>query len=368
MSIYYGLIIFTFFLMVIVFPKRVKINELGNSLSKSEKIYFTLFAVVLVAIAANRGITVGTDLLNYNAFFTEVNQKVILNINEFPFELGYTLLNQLISWITGDFRTVLLVVILVFLLGFYRLASTLSYQIGLSCFMLVTLDFYTSSFNIIRQYLAIGIIFIAIPYLLNNKKAKYILLILFATSFHMTAGIMLLAIPLYKIKFNRKFVAISIIVTLLAFLFVPRIVSLASIVIPKFSFYTTMRYFTGGFRIFSFFNFIFFTVLLSGSRIVINKYSKTATLPRYYDLFSYLLLIGCEILFLSNRFILFDRVANYFTIFSIFLVPNTICLIKNKQIRVLIQFLFIILCFAYFFLVYTLKPESNGINPYIFWR
>ena len=74
--------------------------------------------------------------------------------------------------------------------------------------LFITFETYTLTFGILRQAIALSISLLAFNFLDKRKPIKFILLVLFASLFHKTAAIFLLAYPFLFIKVNKKVIVI----------------------------------------------------------------------------------------------------------------------------------------------------------------
>lgn len=78
----------------------------------------------------------------------------------------------------------------------------------------------------------------------------------------------------------------------------------------------------------------------------------------------FLVLIAVIILFISLKLNLFDRVALYFNVFSIVVLPNCVRKIKKTGVRLFFCLVIVILFFTYALTIQLLRPEWNKIYPY----
>lgn len=158
-------------------------------------ILFTIIAVILICFGGLR-YYVGTDFGSY--------AKLFLNIRNDPnyqteIDFGYVLLNKVIARFTGN-PTFLMLTTGSIIVFFYltRIAFSSKF-IPFSVF--VAFNLYASSFNLIRQGIAISICFFALEYARNKSWFKFIIFILLAAVFHKTA---LFFIPICLL-FRRKY-------------------------------------------------------------------------------------------------------------------------------------------------------------------
>lgn len=78
-----------------------------------------------------------------------------------------------------------------------------------------------------------------------------------------------------------------------------------------------------------------------------------------------LVLFAVTIYIVSLKLNILDRIAIYYNVFSIILLPNAIYWL-NKGNRMLFYSLVILLFFAYSAVIITFRPEWGTIYPYSF--
>jgi transmembrane protein EpsG len=110
---------------------------------------------------------------------------------------------QLLVFITALITNLLIVIIL------YKYTR----MFELSIYVYITSGMYLVSMNGIRQFLAAAIIFAATKYILDGSWKRYILIVLFASTIHQTALILL---PIYFIVRRKAWTKVTFIVLLLA--------------------------------------------------------------------------------------------------------------------------------------------------------
>jgi hypothetical protein len=170
--------------------------------SKTAKAAFlSVGSAILFFVSAFR-FDVGADYRPYtNAF----NNLVILPTIELAnqrMEKGYIFVNRYIQLFINDFQMLFVVISLIVILLVY--AMLLRYcknpSLGLLCFYL--LGFYFNSMNFMRNVIAALIVVFAYKYIKEKSFMKFIVVVLLASTFHISA---LAFIPFYfifKFKFN----------------------------------------------------------------------------------------------------------------------------------------------------------------------
>lgn len=187
---------------IVVFLLSLVFTHLASrAKGRFAQIIFSILALLFpVLLAGFRDSTVGTDTQNYITFFDiAIGQPSLKNyIDSVPdLEIGYVLLTYLSAKITLFSQVYLIIVSAFILIPVYLAAFNLKNKLNPTMVMSVFyLLFYNESLNLMRQYLAMGIILLAVSYLILNKKMLFFIGMSIAISFHTTA---ILALPIYFI-------------------------------------------------------------------------------------------------------------------------------------------------------------------------
>ncbi len=179
-----------------------------------------LFAILLPAIiAGGRANTIGTDIKSYaeplqrfanlNSNFADfINFQGILN-NGQPFqrfEKGYVTLIYLSSRVTPklwfNFFVTELIILVCVVLGMIKFSRIRNISLCIGIFIFFTF-FYNMSFNLIRQSLAMFILFYGFSYLVKKEWIKYIITIFVASLFHSSAIIGCLFMFVYWLLYRN---------------------------------------------------------------------------------------------------------------------------------------------------------------------
>ena len=94
--------------------------------------------------------------------------------------------------------------------------------------MYLGMGFYISSFNILKQVIAMGFIVLAMICVLENKPVRFVLLVLMASLFHIPSMIFLVVYPFAKKKIDTMYFALVALAIVLVFVFRNQIVEQAS--------------------------------------------------------------------------------------------------------------------------------------------
>ena len=186
---------------------------------KSIKAILILTAVLIPAlVAGGRADVVGTDVRTYaeplqlfansnNNFTDFINfQGILSNGESFQrFEKGYSTLIYLASRVTPKLSFSLFITELIILgcvvLGIVKFSKIRNISLPIGIFIFFTY-FYNLSFNLIRQSMAMFILFYGFSYLVKKEWIKYIIVILVAFLFHNSAIIGFLFLFIYWLLYR----------------------------------------------------------------------------------------------------------------------------------------------------------------------
>ncbi|MBJ7994993.1 EpsG family protein [Bacillus mycoides] len=181
-----------FIVFILAFFARYFAIPVTNSLIpiKPNQFLILMAALSLILVSGLRN-NIGDTYFYMHAYnVTEFNWEYIKNNKD----MGFNIFQMILQKYTDDpqvmvFITALITnVLIVFILYKY------SRLIDLSLYVYITSGMYLVSMNGIRQYLAAAIVFTATKYILEGNWKKYILIVLFASTFHESA---LILIPIY---------------------------------------------------------------------------------------------------------------------------------------------------------------------------
>lgn len=310
-----------------------------------------IFSSILVVISGFRSI--GTDVINYKNYFDYID---VYSLDNSLYEKGYYLLNKLIHTIFGDFQFVLIFTSLFVVLVISKTILSLSVKPMLSLFFFVTFYFYFTSFNLIRQYIAMAIVFASVKFILRKQAYIFILLIFISSLFHTTS---LFFIPFYWIvrrKIPDIFYWIIFIFSLVFSVFTPILISIISVIFPRLSYYSNYSLEGASAN---------FSILLTLMTFIMAKilYKKLIKIDENAYVYINLVFFAMCFSILSRNNIMFFRISSYFYLFIILLLP-IIFQALTKKWRFL--FIFYMIPFSICYMFYLIKNNNAGVFPYDF--
>ena len=375
MWLYYSLIIYILLLGAILGVEK-------QSFFQKKCLIFFSFGLFLF-IAAFRSEQIGNDTAEYLRIFRSISYSGDISRFAWRFESGYLYLNRILGLLTSQEQSIIVFTSLITMLGFARFIYKYSKVPWLSVYLFFTLGYFSMFMNTIRLNIAIVLILYSFDFIEKRNFLKFLLIVIFASLFHRTAIVFLVAYFITEYKFNRKIISSAVIVSLISFLIFPEMFSLLIRVFPTYSYYIGSVYLDGNIRIASVLNMLvglsimFFSYISQrntnrGSLVNINRNSKQGKNEILVDSdekMLLLILIGVSVTFISFRFNLLDRVGEYFLVFSCVVLPNSIRKMTDKRTRLLIYYLVIVLFFIYSTTIVLFRPEWNIIYPYkFFWN
>ncbi len=343
----FSLIIFTALLL-----KTVRINE-----ENYNKLFLSISFILLFIVSALRAELIGTDTVNYINTFNLIKVTDFSQMfDSFRYENGYIVLNKIVSYISSNPQSIIIVTSFIVLYLILNGIKNTSENKVFSVVLFITLYYYFVSFNAIRQYIAIGLLIVAYNYIKKRKLFKFIIFVLIATAFHQLALIFLPLYLFYGIKLNYKkllFIATSFVIFLVGF---DTILDFVFSVLPEYSYYQGTEYFEGGGVL---------TSLVSGSILLFGLLMRgTTKTDKEFDFLLLIVLFSFLTSLMSTRVILFNRLNYYFEIFNIFFIPKAVNMEKNPKLRLI--YYIVISSITIFYCVIRLIEGWHRVIPYKF--
>lgn len=350
---------FIFLLIVLI------IAYLTFRTNRQRPIMLILLYLVMTCFAGFRSSYVGTDSASYAHEYEELsfnNVQLKQGLAALIDEPGFYFLQKLLGSISNEYIVLFLGVAGIFCFFVLRSVKTSSVAPVLSLFVFITLGYYTFVFNAARQGLAMAIYMISIPYLMQRKFWRYMLVVLIAASFHKT---IIIAIPLYFIFTMRYSYRTLALVTgggLLVGYFLPDILSFGATIEERYTLYIE-GHATGGYLL------TFFYVILAIFFIAQRKQVKLEVLHRY-DVFLLMLITGSAmylVVTLTQAYVELTRFAAYFQTSCIFLWAM-LAKERKRPLHPLVYILAIIGHLGYFAIYLTQMASlvPYAVNPNIF--
>ena len=335
-----------------IFPIRFHMrNALKNKYRILEKfLIFISFIIALLPMGLRYGI--GTDY-----FFTYLPHFYGTAKGRMKFsEIGFNLINKVIFDLTGDYKVLFFVTSALFLVFIYKGIIENSNNLVISILIVFLGQSYFYAMNIVRQAIAMAIIFYSFKYLKKDSKIIFSIFCILASFIHSSALIMILLVFIYNINMENKKKILFIIMIII---FQPVISNLIKLVIAqtKYNWYYNSIFNTGEAPL--------ILIILNLIIFIMNIfYSNSKQFEdKEYKILSNINYIGVCLLILSSSIPLINRLVRYFTIFQILLIPKIFEKEKNQKIRLILKCVILGLLFAtMYYQIIILGGE--GVYPY----
>jgi len=318
---------------------------------KSKVILFVLIAFLTV-ISGTRSVNVGTDTSTYYAYFEQIACG-----NSGYFDVGFELLSKVLIKLLGEvsllFITYAAITNCLIVLRLWKLRRK-PLTFTLMIFIYVAM-YYAESMNIMKQFLALSIVFYSTSLLKNKRYLTYIIMVIIASTIHMSAAISIVILPIYffnndENKRKHKYFF------LMAVLCIPFIIgSMISIFDTYKEFFLYSKVVISYVIIFRLF--IVFTYLTRNHRVLFLKNVSPEEKELKIDFFIFA--VGAMISIIGLYYEQMARIALYFTIFEIPFLSQIVTSKRNKWVVVL----YIIMA-LYFIIVKISINHEYQIIPY----
>ena len=323
---------------------------------------------------------VGTDYLRrYNYDYNRISQGIdVKNL-----EIGFKLIVKFCLLFTQESYLLFIIVSAITIGSIMYIIIKKSKNPILSVTIFLLAGFFFDSLNIVRQYLAISIVILGYPFLLEKDK-KIFLFIPFAIVaglMHSSAFIMLILVVLnQKMLANWKWVIpVSIIILILN----ENLINILGIFIQntRFSVYLTGKFAQGDVSYLFIAENLLIYLFMS---YVYSKNKKLNNIQKEDILFINIQALALIVMVLGSCHMLFIRMALYFSVFQIVSIPYYISKMPNSQIvedllkisknkinlkkvenklKQCVTIIFI-LCFAFAFTRTNILTNTNEVLPY----
>ncbi|HDR4427007.1 EpsG family protein [Bacillus thuringiensis] len=200
---------------ILAFFARYFAIPVTNSLTliKPNRLLIIMAALSLVLVAGLRN-NIGDTYFYMHAYnVAEFNWEYIQNNKD----MGFNIFQMILKGYTNDAQAMVFITALITNLLIVSTLYKYSRLIEISLYVYITSGMYLVSMNGIRQYLAAAIVFAATKYIFDGNWKMYVLIVLFASTFHQSA---LVLIPVYFLIRRRAWSETTFLLLFLAVLIV----------------------------------------------------------------------------------------------------------------------------------------------------
>ncbi len=330
----------------------------SQSVSRQRLFIFLSFIIPFLFLALRYDI--GQDYQNYVAYFHRIaSGELILK------EPSYLLINKIIAKFGLDVQWLFVIFGFIFMFFAYKSIPKEVFAVGL--FIFISTIYLLDGFSLIRQGVAVAMMFYGIRYVIEQKFLKYFILSLIAMSFHTLSGfIFLISYPIIIRQYNRWLLlgilsAIYLIVVKTDIIF--NIMSFTVSLFPKYSWYLNSEYMEGealtsGLGILA--KFLLGMTVIFFKDTIINRYKNANPYINLYVLHLIFLILHIKIK-------VFSRVEFMF-VYSQMVIIGYFILSMKKETKVLATIvigIFFLILFNKYIAAGVRSPHNHiYVNPY----
>lgn len=314
---------------------------------RKQKIFLRFLSMIPLTIIAAIRYNVGTDYFyTYAPGFQQLLNQTGMRGEQF--EIGFQWLQRIIAFFTTDYIWLFIVTAGVFGILTYSNIFKQSDSPLMSIFLYFAMSVYFASLNMVRQSLAMAIVYFAMHWIPKKKPSKYIAIVLFASLFHASMLILLPVYSLSRIKWNRRKVFF---VTITGAAGGGLIAALAKIVLKYIRGGVYLRYL--GIEAPKATWSLMIAIVLFALAIIVN----TNDWQVWFAVIGYLL--ACVMTWYIPQM---SRIWTIFTYAIMLYYPKVLNGIRQNRIRWQVKMVFV-LCFSIYVYI-TISGGGQGVLPY----
>ncbi len=292
----------------------------------------------------------GTDYFTYESIYNSYGQAAYTWLNLEPL---FVILLSALKSVSESPR--IFFVSTSFIFGLFMCLGWFRYSKSplISLFVFLGFFYYFNSFNIIRQSLAMAIVFLfATKYLASGEFYKYLVVIIFSAMMHYSAIVM---VPLYfmcRKSYSIYFYFFCFLVFVFLYFLYSPVMNFISLMLPKYAMYQGYR--SGSANLVLCVSLFFITFSIFHKKIV-SKFGSVSIVSMNMAFFSLPFLV------LSNHNIIFYRVFLYPGMYFMILIPAVVFFFKYNHQRVVFSFFVIFVMIV--MVAYGLLMNVSGVFP-----
>ncbi len=353
-----------FFYIILFFISGLffKLYSCKNGITKGIGMFM---AVLLPSFMSAIRFQVGTDYSTYDYIFTYIRNhtwREVLEAN-IKWEIGFKVLVKILaalgnnSFIFGVLSFSTLYITIMALKYYKKCDLSLSYTAYL-------FFYFWGALNIVRQSLALAIVFYAYHYIFENNKKKYFLYVILAYLIHTSA---IITLPIYLMWNHKKnkVISVKLQILILSIFVIGTIMWRPILQIILESGWKFANKFTYLLNNNNGMNRDIFVKLIMLA-IFLVWYQRYKRIDKCNELFIFLFIFNCIIGFTGYQITFFKRIGLYFEVPGIVLIGEVPYFFNANGSRTIIKFITTIMLCLYFVLVAYILGHGE-IIPYR-WR
>lgn len=332
------------------------------SVSKRE-LFIIASCLVLFSLIALRDDSVGSDYPRYIELYESIGKDALTETEQrwMMRSIGYWVINRVMYALGMNHH--LLFAILGFITIYYLYKGIIeqSRNWALSVYIYICFTYYYLCFSMIRQMMAMTIVFYGFKYLMEGNLKRYIWVVLAASLFHMSALVCLIICPVYRLKMSIGTILAYVLAGCIFFFGFDLLIRLLS------GFYYVSSYLSSSYAVSWEIKSIFNTAVRIIMLVFCLFFYKAVVKKDKRMIPFYNLIQICTVLQLgAMRFNIFGRLTAYFYMAYLVLLPSVFMALEEKftiQNRKIIK-MAVIALFACYHFVYYFSSRGAAATHY----
>lgn len=336
-----------------------------NKKNKIAQYIFIVFSFIPFVLVAGLRYNVGTDFPMYNQFFYWFKEKSLFS---WDIEFMFVLFCKIVHLFSKESVWLFIGIALFISYNIYDISIRNGKYYELSIFLFIAFGFYTSSLNIVRQWMGSSILLGTYYYMAKNQNLKVIIRYIICCLCHYTS---ILLMPLYfyvKKNIKQKNRVILMIFSIILYIYPEKVLNsiLNLLMLIGFGekYYKYLQVYNDfGSSIFVMPMFCIITYIMF--TFLCKKYTneKSEFDIKYDNILMNILSIAFSFSLLGTKLVIFERLQFYFLPVMILLIPRIFERLnfKNRDKKIIYS---LILVFGYAFFIYSLIKNGGEPLPY----
>ena len=303
---------------------------------------------LLVLFSSIRGFHVGIDLEYYLPGYRYIGKASWSSMYKIGWEYGYVIYNKILNYLSTNERMLLASTSFIVIGSYSYYIYKYSQIPWLSFFIFIAMGFYASTFNLLRQMMAMSIIMYSLKYIEKRHFIKYLIGVCCAMLFHVSAICTLLLYPFMKVRITCiNFIGLTAILFLLFNVFGKYILNF--FIANLYTDYTLGQVNVTGI------NMLIFLFIVTLAAIVLTDITEN-------DIHIHMIALACLLQFLALDFSMMARIVVYFSVSMMIVIPNTIKEMKvGEDVKICIQLGVCLLALLFFLMGANNASSSKSV-------
>ena len=355
--------VFYILLLVPLAIQHFEINRYSIDYQKKNKSALFFFFALMTILVALRHESIGNDTGNYTAYFEVFSKLSWAQCGNEAMELGYAYYNKIISLFLGEPQVFLALTGILTFAMIYPTYKRLCVDASLTIVLYVIMSTFVMAFSGIRQMIAIGIGIIAYEEFVRKKKfIPYIIAVILAMTFHVSAFMLVFMYPLYHARITKKWLLFVIPILTAVFVFNKQIFTSLVLIIQRFTGFDGEISSTGAYTML-----ILFVLFAVFAFIIPDEETMDDEIIGLRNF----LLLSVVLQMFAPLHTLAMRLNYYYIIFIPLLLPKIIERRSDKwgQVAIVARHIMVVFFLLYFFYsAYTSESNLHVFPYHFFWE